>query len=73
VVTVTPETAEAMDRLYGPIADAGHQLLTRYTAEELHLVTGFLELGRAMQLEQAARIRATPRPQPSLTRLSESR
>lgn len=73
VVTVTPETAEAMDRLYGPIADAGHQLLTRYTAEELHLVTGFLELGRAMQLEQAARIRATPRPQPSLTGLSESR
>jgi DNA-binding MarR family transcriptional regulator len=59
VVTVTPETAEVVNRLYGPIAEAGHQLLTRYTTEELRLVTGFLELGRAMQIEQAARIRAT--------------
>jgi DNA-binding MarR family transcriptional regulator len=57
VVTVTPETAEVINRLYGPIAEAGHRLLTRYTTEELRLVTGFLELGRAMQLEQAARIR----------------
>jgi DNA-binding MarR family transcriptional regulator len=61
VVTVTPETAEVIDRLYGPIGEAGHRLLTRYTTEELRLVTGFLERGRAMQVEQAARIRNTAR------------
>ncbi|BEL08660.1 hypothetical protein Q0Z83_068510 [Actinoplanes sichuanensis] len=64
VVTVTAETVEVVDRLYGPIAEAGHRLLTRYTVEELRLVTGFLELGRTMQLEQAARIRAAVQDPP---------
>ncbi|MFC4069836.1 MarR family transcriptional regulator [Actinoplanes subglobosus] len=59
VVTVTTETAELINRLYGPIAEAGHRLLTRYSVEELRLVTEFLELGRSMQLEQADRIRQT--------------
>ncbi|MEU4624557.1 MarR family transcriptional regulator [Actinoplanes sp. NPDC023801] len=62
VVTVTTATAEAIDRLYRPIAEAGRRVLIGYTAEELRLIIGFLQEGRTMQLEQAARIRELSPP-----------
>ncbi|MBB3093860.1 DNA-binding MarR family transcriptional regulator [Actinoplanes campanulatus] len=60
VVTVTPATAEAVGRIYGPIAEAGHRLLTGYSDADLELITGFLEAGRRMQVDQADRIRTHP-------------
>lgn len=57
VVTVTEGTVETLDRVYGPIGDVGRRLLDRYSPAELALITGFLRLGRRMQLEQAERIR----------------
>lgn len=57
VVTVTATTAETLDRIYGPIGEAGRQALDSYSPTELTLITGFLRLGRRMQLEQAERIR----------------
>ncbi|GAA1611893.1 DNA-binding MarR family transcriptional regulator [Actinoplanes couchii] len=59
-VTITPGTAEQLDRLYGPIARAGHALLSRYSPTELALITEVLNAGRRLQLAEAERIRTTP-------------
>ncbi|MEU4419846.1 MarR family transcriptional regulator [Actinoplanes sp. NPDC024001] len=60
VVTVTTSTEETLDRVYGPIGEAGRQLLDRYSPAELTLITDFLQVGRRMQLQQAERIRTMP-------------
>ena len=59
VVALTPDTGAMLDRLYGPVGEAGNRVLRRYDRTELRLITEFLEAGRRVQLEQAARIRAT--------------
>jgi DNA-binding MarR family transcriptional regulator len=58
VVTVTPDTAEILDRAYRPIGEAGRAVLLRYAPAELELIIEFLRAGRHMQLTHAERIRA---------------
>jgi DNA-binding MarR family transcriptional regulator len=52
--------AAAMD-IYGPLAAAGDEVTARYTAADLRLVIDYLDRGRALQEEHAARIRSLPR------------
>ena len=56
-VTVTPSASALLADLYGPIAQAGHRELARYSAAELGLITGFLRRGHDLQHAQADRIR----------------
>jgi len=58
LISLVPETAERLDALYAPIHTAGVALLHDYTDAELILIAGFLDRGRALQLDAAARIRA---------------
>ena len=57
VVTLTPSAEELIEQVYGPIRQAGQRLLADYSAAELAMITGFLQRGIAMQLEEADRIR----------------
>ena len=61
VVMLTPSARELADRIYGPVGEAGVAALQRWTAAELELIAEFLERGRALQLAEAARIRAMAR------------
>jgi DNA-binding MarR family transcriptional regulator len=58
VVALTPTARRLVERIFGPVAEAGVALLQSWTVEELELIADFLERGRAMQLAEAARIRA---------------
>ncbi|MEU4693458.1 MarR family transcriptional regulator [Actinoplanes sp. NPDC023714] len=58
VVALTAATQELIARVYGPIGEAGDELLGGYSPAELELITRFLRQGCAMQREQAERIRA---------------
>jgi DNA-binding MarR family transcriptional regulator len=58
VVALTASARELAERIYGPVGEAGTAALHRWSAAELELIADFLERGRAMQLEQAERIRA---------------
>ncbi len=56
---------EQIKRIYDPVRDDGLALLGRYTQAELALIVDFLDRGRTLQLDAAARIRATSaRPAP---------
>lgn len=58
VVTVATPTSDLLDRIYGPIGEAGERLLAHYSARELQLITEFLHTGRRLQLDEAERIRS---------------
>lgn len=58
VVALTPSARRLAERMYGPVRDAGVAALQRWSAAELELIADFLERGRALQLAEAARIRA---------------
>lgn len=58
VVALTASAHELAERIYGPVGEAGTAALRRWSMAELELIADFLERGRAMQLEQAERIRA---------------
>jgi DNA-binding MarR family transcriptional regulator len=58
VVELTPEAAELLEEVYGPIERAGRALLAGYSPEELELVIEVLRKGERMQLAEAERIRA---------------
>ncbi len=58
VVALTPSARRLADRTYGPVGEAGMAALRGWTAAELDLIAEFLERGRALQLAEAARIRA---------------
>jgi DNA-binding MarR family transcriptional regulator len=62
VVALTASARELVDRIYGPLGEAGTALLRRWSAAELELIADFLERGRAMQLAQAERIRGMAAP-----------
>jgi DNA-binding MarR family transcriptional regulator len=62
VVTLTAPARELAERIYGPVGEAGIAALRRWNAAELALIADFLERGRALQLEQAERIRALTGP-----------
>jgi DNA-binding MarR family transcriptional regulator len=61
VVTLTVPARELVERIYGPVGDAGVASLQRWSAAELELIADFLERGRALQLAEAERIRAMAR------------
>ena len=56
-VAITPAAAGLLQRVYGPIEQAGRRELARYSAAELTVIVDFLRRGERMQLDQAARIR----------------
>ena len=58
VVALTPSARRLAEGIYGPVGDAGVAALQAWTAAELELIADFLERGRALQLAEAARIRA---------------
>jgi hypothetical protein len=58
VVALTPSARRLAERIYGPVGEAGVAVLRRWSAAELELIADFLERGRALQLAEAARIRA---------------
>jgi DNA-binding MarR family transcriptional regulator len=58
VVALTASARELIERIYGPVGEAGVAALQRWTTSELELIADFLERGRALQLAQADRIRA---------------
>jgi DNA-binding MarR family transcriptional regulator len=58
VLALTPAAADLLDRMYGPIGRAGLRVLADYTADELALITAFLDRGRTMLRSHAERIRA---------------
>src|SRR5918999_5733324 len=61
VVALTPSARELAERVYGPVGEAGMAAFQRWSAAELELIADFLERGRALQLAEAARIRAMAR------------
>ncbi len=63
VITVGPVGHGLVERLYGPVREAGFRLLDRYTSTELEIIADFLVRGRALQFAEAERIRsAQPLP-----------
>lgn len=58
VVALTDTATSLIDRVYGPVGEDGVAALHAWSAAELALIADFLERGRRLQLEQAARIRA---------------
>jgi DNA-binding MarR family transcriptional regulator len=61
VVALTAEAAAQLERIYGPIARTGRRMLGDYTADELALITAFLDRARGMLHAQAERIRGLDR------------
>ncbi|GAA1317739.1 MarR family transcriptional regulator [Pseudonocardia xinjiangensis] len=61
VVELTPSAREQAMRIYEPVGAAGVHELQRRTVAELEVIADFLERGRALQLEQAERIRGMAR------------
>jgi DNA-binding MarR family transcriptional regulator len=61
VVALTVSARELAERIYGPVGETGVASLQRWSAAELELIADFLERGRALQLAEAARIRALGR------------
>jgi DNA-binding MarR family transcriptional regulator len=57
VVDLTAAARRLVQRIYGPVGDAGVAELQRWSAVELELIADFLERGRALQLAEAERIR----------------
>jgi len=58
VVALTPQAMQIIEQVYGPVAEAAHAVLERWSVAELALIADFLERGRALQLAEAERIRA---------------
>jgi DNA-binding MarR family transcriptional regulator len=56
-VEATQSALQWSERLYGPLAAAGHIRLQQYTDSELRLLRDFLQASRALQVDHAARIR----------------
>lgn len=57
VIASSGRGAELMEQVYGPMRAGGVAILDDYTEDELVLITGFLERGRRLQMEQADRVR----------------
>lgn len=57
VLALTRSTRDLLARIYEPIGTAGRALLADYHDDELRLITAFLERGRELQNQHAARTR----------------
>jgi len=70
LVEVTERMAEQAEKVYGPLAKRGQELMAAYTDDQLRTLRDLLLLGAEVQLEQAGRVRdelsaeraAQPRP-----------
>jgi DNA-binding MarR family transcriptional regulator len=60
LVELTPLARDRVVELYGPIAQAGHTGLKRYTADQLQLLRDFLRGARALNEQRAERLRTQP-------------
>ncbi len=58
VIATSGRGAELIEAVYQPMHAGGIAILDDYTEDELVLITGFLERGRRLQMEQADRVRA---------------
>jgi DNA-binding MarR family transcriptional regulator len=56
LVEMTAEGSRACSSVYGPLGEEGSGLLAGYTVEQLTLIHGFLERGRALNERHARRI-----------------
>ena len=54
----TPLAVQRAGLLYGPIDQAGRAYMEKYSPGQLQTISDFLRLGKQLQAEQAARIRA---------------
>ena len=61
-VEVTEQARRLTDELYGPIVHDGFELLDKYGAAELTLLTDFLTATRELYERHLTRVRATPTP-----------
>lgn len=69
IVRATPEAARRAYELIGPLIDEGNQdLLTRYSVEQIELITEFLGRTGELQERHIRRLRALPTPAGSRTR-----
>ncbi|SHK95320.1 DNA-binding transcriptional regulator, MarR family [Pseudonocardia thermophila] len=58
VIATSGRGAQLIEQVYAPLHAAGLAILEDYTEDELRLITGFLERGRQLQVDHAARVRA---------------
>lgn len=58
LVEPTERTRKLSWEMFGPLAEAGGELVERYSDQELALLIEFHELGRELQEQQAGRLRA---------------
>lgn len=56
IVSVAPGAARLLEAIYGPVAEAGMDVLDEYGSSELAMLAAFLRRGEAVQRAQAARI-----------------
>jgi hypothetical protein len=61
-VQVTDRTLEFAELFYGPIALAGADMISHYSAAELRLLAGFFRAVRELQARHLARVQDLPRP-----------
>jgi DNA-binding MarR family transcriptional regulator len=59
LVEPTPEGRERLTAIYGPVGSAGMEQLVRLSDADLRLLREFFEMGYRLQVEQAARLRAS--------------
>jgi len=50
MIAITDKTRAMTERIYGPLAEAGHKLLSKYTREQLVTILGFIK--DALELQQ---------------------
>jgi len=55
---LTPEARRLIGELYGPLADLGEPMLSRYTIADLEVIVGFLRGGAEVNETRAAQVRA---------------
>jgi DNA-binding MarR family transcriptional regulator len=61
MVEITEEARQRAWEAYGPLAERGGVELTHYTNEQLELLRDFLQAGRELLIDHAARVRAMAR------------
>lgn len=64
-VEVTEVVFQRVEAIWGPLRDEGFRHLAGVKTSELAAILRFLEYGRRLQLEHAARIRSLPKPRPA--------
>jgi DNA-binding MarR family transcriptional regulator len=58
VVELTPELTQKAEELYGPLAEFGHQMLSRYNDKQLEMLRDFARAGYERNEQMAADLRS---------------